>query len=97
MRKQFSGIENINTNIAINKYNPGSLEIIPNGNSILLHSVDMLKGLLLHSNLVVLFVELLAAILEIILMSNLGTNNHIYGMVFGFVPFSTQSPLLLEH
>ena len=68
MRKQFSGIENINTNIAINTYNPGSLEIIPNGNSILLHSVDMLKGLLLHSNLVVLFVELLAAILKKLLV-----------------------------
>ena len=68
MRKQFSGIENINTNIAINKYNPGSLEIIANGNSILLHSVDMLKGLLLHSNLVVLFVELLAAILKKLLV-----------------------------
>ena len=64
MRKQFNGIENNNTNIAINKYNPGSLEIIPNGTSILLHSVDMLNGLP-HSNLLVLFVELVAAIWDV--------------------------------
>ena len=60
MRKQFSGIENNNTNIAINKYMLGSLEIIPNGTSILLQSVDVLNRLF-HSNL---FVEVLAAILE---------------------------------
>ena len=84
MRKQFSGIENNNTNIAINKYMLGSLEIIPNGTSILLQSVVVLNRLF-HSNL---FIEVLAAILEKKIMSILGTNNHIWH-VYGSVPFYT--------